>query len=251
MHALAGKPAVIQVRRRGAAAGEPPVNLFVPPAFHALFGARMEMGEVAAVRNNSPAAASGVPPRNGAGGQASDVLATVWMTDDLGRLLFLAEAPREMLRALPILRMVNQPLDPVRLPAQLAEAAAGSPRKKLVTLGVLRLNPINHNKEPTFLGPVAWDDSRSGSDEAPVTLASPLSVPQLGLAYWVNSKVVEVEKGSPAAQAGLRADDIITEVRFKVAGKKPGEWEWGRWEELESQRGKEKRYDQWAQVFWA
>ena len=58
--ALAGKPVVVQVlrvmkaaeRRDDVNAG---VNVLVPPAFHATLGMRMKMGEVAAMRDRSPA----------------------------------------------------------------------------------------------------------------------------------------------------------------------------------------------------
>src|SRR5262249_8675257 len=101
----------------------------------------------------------------------------------------------------------------------------------------------------SFLGPVDWDDSWDGAAETPFRRSSPLSVPQLGLAYWVNSRVVAVEKGSPADKAGLQAGDVVHKIRFKGAGKKPGESSWGSWTELQSQRGKEKLYDEWGGAF--
>jgi regulator of sigma E protease len=55
---------------------------------------------------------------------------------------------------------------------------------------------------------MTWDESWD-TEESPFQPTSPLSVPQLGLAYWVTSKVVGVEPRSGAARAGLKVDDVI------------------------------------------
>ena len=59
MKRLAGKPIVVQVLRVKKAENDVTTstlaNVLVPPAYHATLGLKMKMGEVAAVRDRSPA----------------------------------------------------------------------------------------------------------------------------------------------------------------------------------------------------
>jgi regulator of sigma E protease len=225
MQRLAGKPVIVQVQRFDAKPGEPPVDLFVPPAFHLTTGARMQMGKVAAVRDGSPAARVGVRP--------GDVLSKVQMKDAAGQTL-----------------LERADLDPVRLPFELAEAARKGQGDKQVVLTVMRQNPDTHEAQAeTVLPPAAWDASWNFSEEPPISLASPTSLPQLGIAYWATSIIAHVEPGSPAAKADLQANDTITEIRFKEPDSKGGEATWGKWLELQSERNGQKVNDQWARVF--
>src|SRR5262249_53052484 len=50
MQKLAGRLAVIQVRRHGSPADAQPVSILVPPAYHRTLGLRMRMGKVVAIR---------------------------------------------------------------------------------------------------------------------------------------------------------------------------------------------------------
>jgi membrane-associated protease RseP (regulator of RpoE activity) len=165
MQDLAGRPVVIQVLRKGE--GEP-VNLFVPPAFHRVFGMRMDIGPVAAVRKDSPSAKAGL--------QVGDTITGVRLTDNTEQtLLDLGEG-----RA--------GPLDPLHLPDQLAEAAARHRGRKWVTLTVDR-RQADHQRKPVPLPPMEWDARWDASTEYPFTSTSPLSIPQLGLAYRVKSVI--------------------------------------------------------------
>jgi regulator of sigma E protease len=225
MRRLAGKPVVIRVRRFGAGDSDAPVDLFVPAAFHQSPGLRMQMGKVAALRDQSPAAKAGI--------NAGDVLSKVTMTDADGQKL-----------------LERTDLDPVRLPSELARAAAKSAGPKKVTVTVLRQNLNTHEaKDPTTLHAMDWDESWDFSNEPPLSLASPLSIPQLGIAYWATSIIAAVPKDSPADQAGLQANDTITEIRFKKLDPKGGDPSWGEWWELQSKRDSEKVNDEWAAVF--
>jgi regulator of sigma E protease len=67
---------------------------------------------------------------------------------------------------------------------------------------------------------VPWDDSWRFNKEVPLGASAPLAVPELGIAYQVENRVVEVQPGSPAATAGVQAGDVINEVRFFSHGKK-------------------------------
>jgi regulator of sigma E protease len=86
-------------------------------------------------------------------------------------------------------------------------------------------------------------------EEVPVVRSSPTSIPQLGLAYRVESTVAGVEPGSPAERAGLKVGDQVQQVRFRDGGKTPEEVNWTSWLKLASKRGKEEPYDQWAYCF--
>ncbi len=187
---LAGLPMVVQVRRgdpdstspRNLSSNGPVVNLFVPPAFHVTFGMRMKMGKVAALREDSPSARAGV--------HKGDELIKVVMKDERGDELRTWEE-----------------LDPERLPFEMGQVAASKAGEKTVILTVRREpSPPNHAPETHTLKPVAWEDRWDSDEEVPLSAASPLSIPQLGLAYWVLSQIVEVKEGSPAATARLEKD---------------------------------------------
>jgi regulator of sigma E protease len=205
------------------------VNILVPPAYHYTLGLHMKMGKVAAVRNESPAAKAGVLP--------GDVIVKVSLSYDGG--------PEE---ALP-----GKDLDPVRLPFALASRVAGQPdrTKWRVRLTVLRKSEGQHKDVPTDLPPMPWDDSWRFDDEPPFNRAAPVAVPELGLAYYVESTVFEVEPNSPAAAAGIRPNDRLEQIAYREGGETAAEVKWSNWFKLEAQRGADKSFDAWAHFFWA
>jgi membrane-associated protease RseP (regulator of RpoE activity) len=226
---LAGQPLVVQVRRKGASADAPPVNLFVPPAFHRTFGMRMKMGKVAGVREGSPAEQAGV--------QKDDLLSKVKMVDEAGKTLY-EDDPKKG-------------LDPERLPDELRQKAR-TPGKKKVILTVRRPEASgDHNESRDLTLPaVEWQQSWDADDEVPITTPSPLAIPQLGLAYWVTSQVVEVHPGSAAEAAGLKANDEIREIRFKQWNRALTELTWSSWIPLAAKRQGKDVYDCWARAFY-
>jgi regulator of sigma E protease len=230
---LSGQPMVVRVRRGDSNSTDPRdesvsgevVNLFVPPAFHATFGMRMKMGKVAGVREDSPASRAGV--------HKGDELVEVVMKDERGNELY-----------------SSKDLDPERLPFKLRQAAAGATGKKTVILTVRREpSPPNSTRETHTLAPVEWEDRWDYDDEAPISAAAPLPIPQLGVAYWVLSQIVEVKDGSPADQAGLRKGDEIKEFRIKEISPYKNEPSWSDWSTLESTRQGASQYDRWALAF--
>jgi regulator of sigma E protease len=224
---LAGEFLTVRVKRTS---GEE-ADLIVPPAYHVTLGARMSMGAVSAVREGSPAQQAGVA--------AGDLLQEVVLkAGDQERHFVTAHKKGET--AADLERFV----DPLRLPDELRGWAEGKQGVK-ATLIVFRTDPATREErgKPQALPEVAWD----GSDlwrfdrEEPVNLGSPVAVPELGVAYKVETTVER--GGAPAeGQERLEQDDVIKQVRLWTPGKQPGESEADRWQELGP--------DQWAWVMW-
>jgi regulator of sigma E protease len=272
MSALAGKPAVIQVLREGEKEPQAePVNILVPPAFRFRLGARMKMGKVAAVREVSPAKTAGVLK-----GDTIDKVVVQY-----------ADGPKESLS--------NEEMDPTRLPEALirrvatkeplpADGKTPGESKWRIFLTVLRLE--NHNQMvPVELPPMTWDPDWPVDGEEPQGESAPVSIAQLGVAYWVESTVRQVEPGSPVAKAavkavpetgafdwlwrwlgfaskppaddtpipdGLQENDEVREIRFLERPKKPGtEESWSRWVRIASKRKNTEVFDQWGHYEWA
>lgn len=267
MRALAGEPVVIEVERDGKR-----LRLLVPPAFHARFGARMQMGVVAAVRAGSDArdkaGVRGLLTSN----EKPDVITGVRMfhkVKDAGGkesevdLLTLQQPARDKKTTLDPEKI----LDPITLPRVLAKAAVAREARgqpKWVELIVNRRNPKTKLVEDVKLPEaLSWDESHDDSSETPFQSNSPMSIPQLGIAYWVNSTITGLEEKTPAllgqrvtqekkgvwtkTPAPLRVDDTFVKVRFwEHKGDKS---DWGSWNEMVSERGEEKVYDTWANTF--
>ena len=239
--ALSGEPIVVQVRRAKTPGAESEdgaiASVFVPPAYVVGFGARMNMGRIAAVRIGSPASGVGIA----AGPKDGDVITGV-------QIVYAGKDPITLLSD-------KEPLDPVRLPFEL-ENRIRKPgldiAKWKIVLTVRGASAKGHESAKVrTLAPMAWDDSFSLIDEGPRTPAAPMSIPQLGIAYWVESTVVKVDPGSPADRAGLVAGDEIQQIKLRTRNTtKPDEIAWDPWMKMTSRRGKGlDLYDQWACYF--
>ncbi|MFM7151128.1 MAG: site-2 protease family protein [Gemmataceae bacterium] len=231
MHSLAGKPVVVQVARKGESK---PIHLLVPPSFHKTLGIRMKMGRVASVRKGSSAEAAQLK----AGPADGYVISRVAVQFD-------NEPP---------FTLEDSAMDPVRLPFELDRKIhldGRDPNKWKVILTVRGI--FNHNAQTEkTLPPLPWDDSYSLDGEAPMSPSSPMSIPQLGIAYWVESTVVMVAPGSPAEETGIQPGDVVQGIRFlEKDSSKPDKKTWSSWFSMASVRGKEKEVnDQWAHYFW-
>jgi RIP metalloprotease RseP len=209
MRLLAGKPAIIQVKRDGSEESDSPVNVFVPPAYQPRFGARMlQLAVVAALRAPAKVATDGKGNSRPVV-EVGDKISGVRIEDEAGNYLLLGDAPKNS----PV-EMKPKPLDPVRLPFELAQFAAAHPNKKYVTLTVIVPNPQGKD-EGTARERILWDDSWDDNLELPQKAVSPLSIPQLGIAYWVKGLIDFVEPGSPAADARRvqEQDGVWTKVK--------------------------------------
>ena len=129
------------------------MTLFVPPAYHVGFGARMNMGKIAAIRNDSPASNAGLA----IGPTAGDVITGV-------QVIFPGKPPVTLLSE-------EKQLDPVRLPYELETTVRRSgvpPADVKVVLTVRGPAPEGHeaNKkrtlEPLALGRLLLGGRRDG-----------------------------------------------------------------------------------------
>lgn len=225
---LAGQDIVYRVRRIG---DGQEVAITVPPAYHSTLGLRMRMGQIVAVRG--PAKQAGVQVPDAAKNQDGDILERVDLTENGRRRWLWLVSPYGKAPA----GVEERELDPARLPWELRQWAARTSGKRQVDLQVLR--KTERGKERVHLT-LDWDEERQFDREEPNHLASPLSLPALGLAYRIETVVAGVDPELPAAKAGVQEGDVIKAVRFQVPGDKPGEFKAGNWWDLEA--------DQWASV---
>jgi regulator of sigma E protease len=205
---LEGKVITVRVRRQS---GEE-VSILVPPAYHQTFGLpfglRMEMGQVAAVRRDSPAAKGDV--------KDGDIIEQVEVEETNGTptvFAFPAENPAHPWNP------AGKLIDPTRLPFELrqwadrrdralAARAAGTALSgsigtgpwgplgalvsnpgKVVTLRVRRPTAAKDKRKVTLTLP--WDDNPQWrfDREVPFSPSSPLAIAELGLGYKVMGKV--------------------------------------------------------------
>lgn len=217
---LAGKDMVIQVRRAKSSQIE---NLQVPAEFHYVIkGLLMEMGEIVALRHDSPATKAGV--------QVKDVIEEVRVTDTASHTFRFASKPRNA-----SLGIEDKPLDPTRLPFELNLIAAQKPGVQDVMLVVRRGSSTQQLT-------LEWDDHWRFSNEIAAGPRWSMSLKGLGIAYQVKTTVAEVVPGTPAAELGFRKNDVVKGFRFMKIGKKPEDPpEPDSWVDLKA--------DGWAEVF--
>jgi len=237
---LEGKQIVIQVRRAGAALDAAPVNIEVPESYHSTFGMRMRMGQITAVREGSSAALQGVVCSDAQQSPDGDIIKQVEVTEPDGSKTRFVTA-RGKVAANDQVKEVY--VDPTRLPFELEQWAqrnrlAGERKMPLtVTLTVFRgLEPKEHSLELT------WDDSWRFNREIQTTSSSPMSIPELGIAYRVECKIEGLEPDWPAAQAGLQVDEVIEAIRFE-------EWDSEQGQAVPGSQWYDLDLDQWAWTF--
>jgi regulator of sigma E protease len=273
MRQLGGKKITLVVERTDADGKHARVDIKVPAAYHASLGARMEMGQIVAVRKGSPAGKKAdkkeLRPLDPEKSPHGDIIQMVEVTEPdgtvtrYGRPVDLAVA---LVRAaIDPARQHCKPLDPARLPDQLLEwsarmAKAGKDNERVVTLHVHGPSLQNGGQDlESRVVRLDWDAKWEDNIEMPMSLNSPLSIPGLGLAYRIKTKVAGVDPtpaeargpGDPLAKAwaalgdalgtnALRPGDVIKKYRYAAIVNDKGEIEKGSWAELKP--------EQWARV---
>jgi regulator of sigma E protease len=245
---LAGRPMVIEVRRQSEDKETTTnVAIQVPPSYHyVLPGLRMRMGVVTGLRENS-AAARELRARNLSMGDDGDILKWLEVTDNAKHTSRYITAPPDPNEPVPpgVTRVY---VDPTRLPFELQKWADEKKGDKIVRVKVLR--EAEHKARAPFppkndVIQLAWDDQWKFDREVPYSLRAPLAIPGLGIAYQVDAYVADVDKGSAADLAGLKANDQIKAVRFQTANPQTDESVSDKWVEIDP-----KQPDQWANIHW-
>lgn len=150
-------------------------------------GLVMEMGRIAAIQKDSPAASKQIAP--------GDFLADI--TDATGNTL-----PGR-------LESLGE-WDPMELPELLRKMAeAGNVE---VSLKIRRDAASGEGRQPTESEIVSL--RTANWLEEPLGMNDPVAVPTLGIAYRVLNRVAAVKPGSPAAEAGMQVGDTILSAEF-------------------------------------
>lgn len=215
---LAGKDITFELQRLDSSEK---ATVTIPAAFHQDTGLRMKMGQLAAVRVGSSAETAAFNLQKMEGEKIlseGDVITKVSVPDS-GKTVTLFD---------PVDKTANNPL---RLPSELNKWADRTPGEKKVSVTVA---PAGGGAERTV--ELAWDESYREDSFQLGNPNTPLALGGLGLAYRVSNEVVAVVDDSAAAKAGLKAGDVLTDVRFntsvfKLQGKeavsepKSGSWD--------------------------
>ena len=99
-----------------------------------------------------------------------------------------------------------------------------------------------------------WDDSWTPNSETPITASSPMSLRQIGIAFWIESTVEDVtdpkladslhDRATSSNKFAVSASPARRSIRRKTGQK----WQ-GKDDIISSKRGGEKAFDQWAHWF--
>jgi regulator of sigma E protease len=227
MKRLAAKPVEIEVERDVGDRTEK-VVVAMPPMFGLSLGARMQMGQISAIRLGS-AAYDNLVAKDPDGTREGDLIEGVEVTDVDGKALRFY--------------LDDKTLDPERLPFQLkqwaqrvAETPAKAPKNWQVKLRVRRHRNGGGRQFESVNTEIPWDDSWRFDEVSPGDAAAPMAIPELGLAYQIKAIV-----GDPAAESDLQVGDVIKNVRFTFVNAK-GEDEPAPWLSDELEEG------QWARI---
>jgi regulator of sigma E protease len=208
---MRGKPMTVRVDRDGQ-----PLTFVVPPGTtKVLPDVRFQMGRIAALRGNGPAAqAKPVEP-------ATDGGLRVARADAPGsgdKIIAIEITPRGAARKLRYVDELTQPkpadvdevpFDTFKLGYEL-ETWAQTAEDLTVRLTVLRppTGPGKMASRVTY--DLRWDPALVFNGEVSGGLSTPLAISGLGLAYFVET-TIDAEGPNPAG--GLKKGDIVTEVR--------------------------------------
>jgi len=171
----------IGIKAEGPPAAAKEITVEVAPAPMRRLGLVMQMGPITAIQKNSPAALEAEPAF-----RLGDRIVSV--VDDHG---------------------FQWDGDPMTLPDQLRRLADRTETGHLITVRVSREG--EGRSEPIEVS-VNVPLRRADWYSTPLTPSSPMTIPALGVAYDVLSRIQEVRKGSPADQAGLKGGEVVVQA---------------------------------------
>jgi regulator of sigma E protease len=194
---LIAQPIVVRVERTDGSTAD----IRVEPEYARPLGVRFRMGPISAIRDDSPSAKAGVQVKQG--NVDGDVIESVEVTDADGKPLKFSAAPHD----------AEQPLDPIRLPTQLALWAISKPKDYTVKVAVQRTE--GHSRETKVLT-MQWDKDWDLFDTLPLVPDFPMSIAPLGIAYFVQNTMAGTDPDSPASKTSLKDGDQVTAIEYKV-----------------------------------
>ena len=224
-HRLRGKPMTVRIDRDGAEH-----DFVVEPAAHQVFpGIRFQMGRLAAIRADGPAARAALV---GPAGQRGLMTGRPDQLESADKIIAVEFKDGDKVRRLveSVEKEGDVVFDPLRLGYEL-EKWAETAADRNVRITVLRTDTKSTtNVRVTF--DMKWDPELVYSGEAILGASSPMPISGLGLAYYVDATI----DAAPGNAGGLSKGDIITEVRFRDVSDK-GEVTTGDWLPIKQYQG--------------
>jgi regulator of sigma E protease len=167
------------VRRKEAGESDALTSIVVGPNHFRTLGLKMAIGQITAIRNDSPASKSKLKP----GDTITDIVA-------------------------PDAKAVGVDIDPLQLPDYFAAHAGHEV--------VVRVKREVTGGSPTSEEMSLIPEDRPGWIERPSMMKDdcPLSIPAIGVAYHVLHHVKDIVPGGPAAQGGIQKGDHLEKIRF-------------------------------------
>lgn len=215
-HRLRGQKMAVRIERHGQQ-----LDFTLEPGFtQVLPGIRFQMGRIAAMRANGPAArAKLVAPAGEPGIQVSrpdqqdagDKIISIAVQKDGKELRFVESVEKDG----------DVVFDPLKLGYEL-EKWAETATDRTVRITVLRTASTTAKAPTRVVFEMQWDPVLVFNGEMVIGASAPMPISGLGLAYYVDTTV------DAAPGQGLAKGDVITEVRFRDVNEKgeakPDDW---------------------------
>jgi regulator of sigma E protease len=223
---LAGQPLVVRVARPQPDGSSQTLDITIPPAYRAELGIRFRMGEIAALRTGGPAETAGILAHQDQPIRPGDRIRHLQLPEVDGTVTWLTTGDEKT----PNSTISVRRLDPLWLPYEIRQWASrqlarGTDANLQVRITVLRT--VGHQEAQPVELTLRYDPAYHYDRQTISLPNSPVPLPGLGLAYWVETVVDYVVPQSPA-DGLLQPNDVIVSARLYTLDAqgqaKPGEW---------------------------